>query len=113
MAAYQPDRGDFVFVECTPSAGREQDGRRPALVLSPQRFNIATGFILACPITNQGKGSPFDVPIPRGAKISGFIMVDRLKSMDWVARNATLHSKAPQDVIDEVLARIEAILGIG
>jgi mRNA interferase MazF len=112
VAAYQPERGDFIYVDCDPQAGREQSGNRPALVLSPQKFNIATGFIFACPITSQGKGSPFDVPIPRGAKITGFILADHLKSMDWVARNAQFHSKATQDTIDEVLGRIEAILDL-
>jgi mRNA interferase MazF len=110
VAAYQPDRGDFIFLNFTPQAGTEQAGRRPAIVLSPQRFNIGTGLLFACPITNQIKGSPFEVTVPRSAKLTGVILTDHLRSVDWIARNAEFHSKAPQEVLDEVLGRLEAIL---
>jgi mRNA interferase MazF len=113
MAAYQPDKGDFVHLDFTPNAGREQAGRRPALVLSPQSFNIATGLLLACPVTNQIKGSPFEVPIPKAAKLTGVILSNQIRSLDWIARNAQFHGKAPPEVTAEVLERIEAILEIG
>ena len=109
---YQPDRGDFVYLDFTPHAGTEQGGHRPALVLSPVDYNVATGFILACPVTNQVKGSPFEVPIPRGAKLTGVILADQIRCLDWLARNVTQHSLAPSNTVAEVLARIEAILQI-
>ncbi len=109
---YQPDRGDFVYLDFTPQAGTEQAGRWPALVLSPFDFNVATGLMVACPITNQLKGGAFDVEVPRGAKLTGAILANQLRSVDWIARNAEFHSKAPEATVLEVLARIEAILKI-
>jgi mRNA interferase MazF len=111
-SVYQPDRGHFVYLDFSPNAGTEQGGRRPALVLSPADYNIATGFILACPVTNQIKGSPFEVPIPRGAKLTGVILADQIRCLDWIARNAEQHSLAPANTVAEVSARIEAILQI-
>ena len=113
MAAYQPDRGHFVFLDFTPQAGTEQAGRRPALVLSPLKFNIATGLMFVCPVTSQMKGGGFEVPIPASAKISGAVLADQLKSVDWIARNADQHSICPESVLLDVLARVEAILTDG
>lgn len=109
---YQPERGDFAYLNFSPHAGTEQAGRRPALILSPREHNVATGLVLACPITNQVKGSPFEVPTSRGARITGVVLANQLRSVDWLERNAEFHSKAPEDLIHEVLARIEAILRI-
>jgi mRNA interferase MazF len=111
-AAYQPDRGHFVHLNFTPQAGSEQAGNRPALILSPQTFNIATGLAFVCPVTNQGKGSPFEVPIPRGAKVTGYVLVSQTRSIDWIARNTQFHSLAPEEFVLDVLARLEAILQI-
>ena len=110
--AYQPDRGDFVYLDFTPNAGTEQGGRRPALVLSPRDFNIRTGLMFACPITHQTKGSPFEVALPRGVKISGVVLSDHMRSVDWIARNAEFYSHANEEIMCEVLGRIEAILAI-
>jgi mRNA interferase MazF len=109
--AYQPDRGDFIYLDFTPQAGTEQAGRRPALVLSPRDFNIATGLAVVCPLTNTRTGSRFEVPVPRGAKLTGVVLSHQLRAVDWIARNAELHSKANADLMWEVLGRIEAILG--
>lgn len=111
-AVYQPDRGHFVVLDFTPNAGTEQGGRRPALVLSPKRFNIATGLMLVVPVTNQVKGSPFEVPIPRGCGVTGAILSDHVRSVDWLARNAQFKSEATDEIMCEVLGRLEAILGI-
>ncbi len=112
MAAYQPERGDFIYLDFSPQAGSEQAGRRPALVLSPMAYNVATGLVFVCPVTNQIKGGAFEVPIPPGGKVSGAVLSDHLRSVDWLARNADFHSAAPNDLVLEVLARIEAILQI-
>lgn len=112
MPAYQPDRGDLIYLDFTPHAGTEQGGHRPALVLSHRDFNIATGLAFVCPITSKVKGGSFEVPLPRGTKISGVILSDQIRSLDWIARDATFHSKATEEVICEVLGRIEAIMSI-
>lgn len=109
---YQPNRGDIAYLDFTPHAGTEQAGRRPGLILSAKEFNIATGLIFACPITNQGKGSRFEVPVPRGARVTGFILSDHIKSIDWIARNAEFAGQIDSDTMCEVLGRIEAIMGI-
>jgi mRNA interferase MazF len=109
---YQPERGDFIYLDFTPQAGTEQSGRRPALVLSSMDFNIATGLAFVCPLTTQVKGSPFDVPVPRGSGLNGVVLSDHLRSVDWLQRKAAFHSKAPVDLLADVLGRIEAILGI-
>lgn len=109
-AFYQPDRGDLIWLDFDPHAGTEQAGRRPGIVLSPQDFNIATGLAVVCPITNQGKGSSFEVTLPRGAGITGYVLTDQFRSLDWIARKAEFHSKANEATMWEVLGRIEAIL---
>lgn len=109
---YQPDRGDFIWLDFTPQAGTEQAGHRPALVLSPRDFNIATGLAAVCPVTNTATGSKFEVPLPRGSLLTGVILSYQFRTIDWIARNARFHSKANDDLMWEVLGRIEAILAI-
>lgn len=109
---YQPDRGDFIYLDFTPQAGTEQAGRRPALVISPRDFNIATGLAAVCSITNTKTGSKFEVDIPRGAKLTGVIQTYQFRTLDWIARNAEFHSIANDDLMWEVIGRIEAILSI-
>lgn len=110
--AYQPDRGHFVFLDFSPQAGHEQAGRRPALVLSPLSYNISTGLAFVCPVTNTMRNGPFEVVVPASARITGVVLSNHMRSVDWIARNAEFHSHAPVDVTLEVLARIEAILQI-
>lgn len=109
---YQPDRGDFIQINFTPQAGTEQAGHRPALVLSPKDYNIATGLCFAAPVTNQLKGSVWEVPIPRGAKLTGAILSNQMRACDWIERGATYHSQCDEDTMCEVLGRIEAVLSI-
>ena len=110
VGAWQPDRGDLVFLDFSPQAGTEQAGRRPALVLSPQRFNIATGLMLACPVTSRVKGGSFEVPLPAGGRLRGVVLSDHVRSLDWLARRAEFREKARGDVLEEVLGRVVAIL---
>lgn len=109
---YQPDRGHFVYLDFTPNAGTEQGGRRPALVLSPKKFNIATSLAVVCPCTTKIKQSPWEVPISKGSGISGVVLSNQFRSVDWLARGATFHSEASDEVMAEVLGRIEAILSL-
>lgn len=107
---YQPERGDFCYLDFTPHSGTEQGGRRPALVITPQRYNIATGLALVCPVTSHGKGSPWEVPVPRGARVTGFALANQIRAVDWLSRNADFHSKAPPEFVEEVLALLEPLL---
>ena len=110
--AYQPERGDFIYLDFSPQAGTEQAGRRSALVLSPRDFNIATGLAAVCPLTSTMTGSRFEVPVPRGTKLTGVVLSHQFRTVDWISRNAKFHSKANDQLMDEVLGRIEAILVI-
>jgi mRNA interferase MazF len=108
---YHPNRGDIVWVIFNPQAGHEQAGRRPALVLSPEAYNSKVGLAILCPITSQIKGYPFEVLIPDGLKISGAILSDQLKSLDWKVRQAELICKLPSATVDEVLQKLNTLLG--
>jgi mRNA interferase MazF len=107
--AYIPNRGDVVWITFNPQAGHEQAGRRPALVLSPVSYNSKVGLAILCPITSQIKGYPFEVLIPVGLKISGAILSDQLKSLDWKVRQAELVCKLPSETVDEVLQKLSTL----
>jgi mRNA interferase MazF len=108
--AFTPDRGHVIWVSFTPQAGHEQAGRRPAIVVSPRAYNSKVGLLLACPITNQAKGYPFEVVIPPGLPVSGVVLSDQLRSIDWRARNAALICSAPVEVIEDTLAKAITLL---
>ncbi|MDO9129773.1 MAG: endoribonuclease MazF [Anaerolineales bacterium] len=108
--AYIPNRGDIVWITFNPQAGHEQSGRRPALVLSPAAYNGKVGLAILCPITSQVKGYPFEVVMPDGWKISGAILSDQVKSLDWKARQAELVCKLPSTTVDEVLQKLNTLL---
>jgi mRNA interferase MazF len=110
-AAYVPEAGDFVWLTFDPQAGREQAGRRPALVLSPRVYNARSGLALVCPITNQVKGYPFEVAVPPGLGAGGVILADHVKSVDWKVRHAGKLGRCPTEAIDEVRARLAPLLG--
>jgi mRNA interferase MazF len=106
MASYIPRRGDVVWLTFNPQAGHEQAGRRPAFVISPFPYNKKVGLFLVCPITSQTKGYPFEVQIATPSGIKGVILADQIKSLDWKARKAEFAAAAPQELIDEVTAKL-------
>lgn len=108
---FVPDAGDIVWLEFLPQVGHEQAGHRPALVLSPAAYNSKTGTMVCCPMTNQIKGYPFEVIIHADGA-NGAVLSDQVKNLDWRARNATPKGKASVDELDEVRAKISALLGI-
>lgn len=107
---YIPDRGDIVWTDFDPQAGREQAGFRPAIVLSRQRFNSASGLAVCCPITGQRKGYPFEVRLPSNPDIYGVVLVDQVRSIDWRAREVEFHLRAPQSVLNDVMEKLESLL---
>jgi mRNA interferase MazF len=111
--SYIPNTGDLIWLSFDPQAGREQAGRRPALVLSPAVYNEKTNLALVCPISSRVKGYPFEVSLPEGLAISGVVLSDHLKSLDWKQRKAELAARVPAEVISEVLARLAPLLGLG
>jgi mRNA interferase MazF len=105
-----PERGDVVWLSFSPQAGSEQAGRRPALVLTPAPFNGRIGLALVCPVTSRVKGYPFEVALRSVGNISGVVLVDQLRSLDWRARRAEPAGKAPASVMAEVLAKLWPLL---
>jgi len=105
-----PDRGDAVWLEFAPQSGHEQDGRRPALVLSPRAYQERTGLALVCPITRQAKGYPFAVALPAGFPVDGVVLADQVKSIDWRARRSSLIARAPDEVVRTVGGLIAHLL---
>ena len=110
--AYVPDAGDLVWLTFDPQAGHEQRGRRPALILSPRSYNAKARLAIACPISSHVKGYPFEVPLPSGGKISGVVLADHVKNLDWQARHVTFEAKASADLVTDVRERLRVLLGL-
>ena len=106
--SYIPQKGDLVWLDFSPQSGREQKGRRPALVVSSGIYN-QTGLMLACPITSRVKGYPFEVEIQSGI-IDGCVLADHVKNQDWKTRNVQFISKSPEDVLTRTRQIIAALL---
>ena len=107
---YVPDRGDVVWLSFEPQAGREQAGRRPALVLTPAAYQRIVGLALCCPITRRSKGYPFEVALAEGMEVEGVVLADHVKSLDWRARGAELADRAPAIVTAQVVELIGRLL---
>ena len=103
---YEPDRGDVVWLNFDPQKGHEQSGRRPAMVLSPRKYNGKTGLLVACPITSKVKGYPFEVSLPAGLEIQGVVLSDQVKSLDWRERRAEFVCRATEEVVEEVRCKL-------
>lgn len=97
MVGDAPDRGDVVSLDFNPQVGHEQAGRRPAVVLSPRRYNARVGLALVAPVTRQRKGYAFEVPLPAGLPVSGVVLADQVQSVDWRGRGARPIGALPPD----------------
>ena len=110
MSSYVPDRGDLVWLEFTPQAGSEHRERRPALVLSPKSYNGKVGLALVCPLTSKVKRYPFEVEFPDGYAVSGVVLSDQLKSLDWRSRKVKFIERISPAVMAMVTARVLPLL---
>ena len=109
---YIPQCGDAVRISLNPQAGHEQAGRRPAVVLSPRSYNGKTGLAILCPVTSHIKGYPFEVVLPDGLPVSGAVLSDQVKSLDWRVRNTELICTLPDEVGSEIMQKLGALLSI-
>ena len=108
-ARYVPEAGDIVWLESDPQAGHEQAGHRPALVLSPAAYNGKTSLMVCCPLTTRIKGYPFEVAI--AGLPASVVLADQVKSLDWRARRATRKGRVAPAELEEVRAKLRALVG--
>ncbi|GIO13108.1 mRNA-degrading endonuclease [Cohnella xylanilytica] len=107
-----PSRGDLIWLDFDPQAGREQAGRRPAIVLSEANFNELTGFAVVCPIMNQAKDYAFEVALPEGLPFTGVVLTDQFKSLDVRTRKIKIAGSLPfdSDTMASILRNVRSIL---
>ena len=108
MASYVPETGDVVWLQFDPQAGHEQAGHRPALVLSPARYNAMRGMMICCPMTSRIKGYVFEVVVTHDPPSA--VLADQVKSLDWRARRAVRKAVVSEAVLAEVQAKIKTLL---
>jgi mRNA interferase MazF len=108
--AYIPSRGDLVWLQFAPQVGHEQSGRRPAVVVSPKAYNQKVGLCLCCPVTSRVKGYPFEVGLPEAIGVSGVVLCDQLKSLDWKARKADWIGTLPAREVSEIQGKILTLI---
>ncbi len=107
-APYVPDAGDIIWLQFDPQAGHEQSGHRPALVLTPARYNQARGMRVCCPMTSRIKGYVFEVVVSRAPPSA--ILADQVKSLDWRARGAKPGGAVTPQILADVRAMNKALL---
>lgn len=107
--SYIPNRGDIVWTDFNPAAGHEQKGKRPALILSTTTFNKTILLALAAPISSRVRGHGFEVPLP-GKKVSGVVLCQQIKMLDFLSRGIQFVEKAPEEVLSDALAKVRAIV---
>ena len=110
MEIYVPKQGDIITITFDPQSGHEQKGRRLALVVSKDLFNRSTGFAIVCPLTNTDRGFPFHVPVPENSSLTGFIMVEQVKSVDFRTRRAKRIKHASDELLADVLSILDACI---
>lgn len=110
MPRYVPKKGDFITLSFDPQSGREQKGRRPALVISNDLFNKHTGLAIVCPVTNTDRKFPFHLAVPSGSTLTGFVMAEHVKSIVYAMRGAKLVKRAPPEFVEDVLDLIDACI---
>ncbi len=111
VTRYVPSAGDLIWMDFDPQKGREQAKRRPALVLTDQNYNRASGLVVVCPLTSKRRPYPFALPVVLD-EMEGAVLVDHLKSMDWAARRAAFHSKGDPALLKKVRGYVGVLLGI-
>ena len=111
-SGYVPAAGDFIWIDLDPTKGHEQRGRRPAMVISPLAYNQRVELCLACPLTSQAKGYPFEVAIPGGLGVTGVVLADQVRCLSWPARHAALIARAPGDLLEDVRQKLAALMEV-
>lgn len=109
MSGWTPDAGDIVWVDFDLQAGREQAGRRPAVVLSPAYYNKGSSLMVCVPMTTRVKRYPFEVPVAGRRK--GVALADHVRSVDWRQRGAAPLGKASGAELEAIREKVRALVG--
>lgn len=109
---YEPEAGDLIWTDFDPRVGREQGGRRPALVVSPVAFWRASGFCVVCPITSRVRPFGTSVVLPDGLALAGEILTSHVRSIDTLARPIRYAGATPPAILDEARAKLAALIGL-
>jgi len=113
VTAYEPEAGDLIWTDFDPRVGREQSGRRPALVLSPVAFYRASRFAIVCPITSRVRPFATSVVLPTGLPITGEVLASHVRSIDTQARPiAHAGAAVPPAILAEARAKVSALIGL-
>jgi mRNA interferase MazF len=110
LSDFIPDRGDIVWITLNPESGHEQSGRRPAVVLSPRSYNGKVGLAFMCPLTTAIKGYPWEVQVPPDLPVSGVVLSDQVRSLDWRIRKAERICLLPTETVTEILGKLSVLL---
>jgi mRNA interferase MazF len=110
---YMPDAGHLIWTDFDPTLGREQAGRRPALVVSPAIFALNTGFAIVCPITSKVRPFPTSVVLPAGLPVAGEILLSHMRSIDIRARKVLYSGAAiSADIAQAVRSKLNLLISI-
>lgn len=107
---FVPDRADIIYMDFSPQTGTEQAGRRPAIVLSPEKFNRVTGYASVCPISRTEREWGFHIDLPDELDTKGVVIADQVKNLDWQTRKANIVEQAPSDFVNEVVQVIHTYI---
>jgi mRNA interferase MazF len=107
MVMYKPQQGDIVYLDFNPQSGHEQAGRRPAVVISNDKFFEKTKFAAVCPITNTDNKFPLHIPLDKRTKTKGMILTEHLKCLDVVSRNMQFEEKLPLDLTEKAITYVK------
>ena len=110
--AYTPNAGDLIWTDFDPTLGREQAGRRPALVVSPAAFTENTGFAIVCPITSRVRPFPTSVVLPAGLPVAGEILTSHIRSVDTQARPVRYAGTVARETALLVRAKLDTVITI-
>jgi mRNA interferase MazF len=110
---WAPEAGDLIWVDFSPTAGTEQTGRRPALVLSSAQFNRQSGRAVVLPVTSRLRDFPFQIALPLDAPVTGAAMADQVRTIDWRARFAKLGGAVDEALLNEARSKVAMVIGLG
>lgn len=112
VKTYIPNQGDIVSLNFNPQTGKEQAGRRPAVVISPLKYNKIVGLMICAPITSKNKGYPFEVELPQALKTRGVVLADHIRNVDYKMRKARFREKVTKSVLKEILEKLNILINI-